>query len=133
MVGDLSQAVLKAVLDQLPVRVTFIDADNIIQVRNELTRTPERDPDKLVGKLMFDCHTPESIPSARNLVEDLRTGRKPSYSMLVKQGDKYWQEHFTAVRDKRGKYLGVALVRYDITEQERLRAQLNSATQAEDH
>lgn len=133
MVGDLSQAVLKAVLDQLPVRVTFIDANNIIQVRNELTRTPERDPDKLVGKLMFDCHTPQSIPEARKLVEDLRTGRKPSHSMLVKQGDKYWQEHFTAVRDKRGRYLGVALVRYDITEQERLRAQLNRGTQAEDH
>lgn len=128
MVGNLSQAVLKAVLDQLPVRVTFVDADNIIQVRNALTRTPERDPAKLVGKPLQDCHTPESIPAMLKLIEDLRLGRKATHSMVVKTGDNYWEEHFTAVRDEKGNYLGIVLVRYDVTEREQMRARLESSS-----
>lgn len=129
MIGDLSQVVLKAILDQLPVRVTFVDANNIIQVRNALTRTPERDPAKLVGKPVADCHTPESIPAMLKLIEDLRLGRKAAHSMVVKTGNKYWQEHFTAVRNENGNYLGIALVRYDVTEREQLRAQLKNGSQ----
>ena len=126
MVGNLSQAALKSILDQLPVRVTFIDANNIIQVHNVITRTPERDQANLVGKPVADCHTPESIPAMLKLIEDLRLGRKAAHSMVVKAGDKYWQEHFTAVRDGKGNYLGIALVRYDVTEQEQLRTLLKS-------
>lgn len=131
MVGDLPQAVLKAILNQLPVRVTFIDANNIIQVRNALTRTPERDPDKLVGKSVLDCHPPKAIPAMLQLVEDLRLGRKATHSMVVKTGDNYWQEHFIAVRDEKGNYLGIALVRYDVTEREQLRARLEGSSKDE--
>jgi DUF438 domain-containing protein len=35
---------------------------------------------------------------------------------------------FIAVRDEKGNYLGIALVRYDVTEREQLRAQLESGS-----
>lgn len=129
MVGNLAQAALKAIIDQLPVSVTFIDADNIIQVRNALTRSPQRDPAELVGKSVLDCHKPETAPAVQKLIEDLRLGREASHSEVVKTGDKYWQEHMTAVRDGKGNYLGIALVRYDVTEREQLRAQLKDSSQ----
>ncbi len=116
MIGDLPEETLSAILNQLPVRVTFIDSSNVIQVRNELCRTPERDPAKLVGNSVFDCHTPESIPKAEKLIADLRSGNKRSQSMIVRSGGKAWQEHFAAIHDKQGNYLGVTVVRYPLPE-----------------
>lgn len=116
--GALTMKQLNLILDHLPLELSFVDADQVIQYFNNIPgeklfpRTPNS-----IGRDMLYAHPPKSKAMVEQLLSDLRTG--------VKDKQEAWYEKkdgaivhitFAAVRDADDRFLGVLEYVQDITE-----------------
>ncbi|MGX7091672.1 FMN-binding protein [Hutsoniella sourekii] len=109
--GRLTLDEVQAILDNLEVEISFVDADNRFLYYNkrrhqEHAGTP-RSPVTLGGNVS-DCHPPQIRDKVEKIMADLANGSRRSESMWYTKGNGY--KIFLTYRpvyDKHGKYLGV--------------------------
>ncbi|NLA84188.1 MAG: DUF438 domain-containing protein [Clostridiales bacterium] len=104
--GILTKDELEAMLNTLPVDITFVDKDNIVKYFSQgkeriFTRTKS-----VIGRNVANCHPPASVHIVNQIVEDLRSGKKDHEDFWIKQGDALVHIRYFAVRNDRGEYLG---------------------------
>jgi PAS domain S-box-containing protein len=117
LINKLSTEVLGAILDALPVEVTFIDAEDTLAYFNkENEKKYFARPRAAIGRKVQRCHPQKSIQTVNKLLDDLRNGKKDfAESWIDVKGRKIHIRYF-AVRDSYGKYLGTMEVVQDITD-----------------
>ena len=116
--GSLALKELDIILDSLPLELTFVDKDNIVQYYNNqpgeklLSRTPSA-----IGRDVMNCHPPKVHETVTQLMQDLREGKKDKQSAWYRRKDGI-MVHITyaAVRDETGEFLGILEYVQDITE-----------------
>ncbi|MDO4621130.1 MAG: DUF438 domain-containing protein, partial [Lachnospiraceae bacterium] len=75
--GHMTVAQLEAMLNTLPIEITFVDADNINRFFNEGPKVFKR-PQMAIDREVFSCHPPKIEPMVRAIFDDFRNHRRDS-------------------------------------------------------
>lgn len=112
--GILSGKEIEAMLNTLPVDITFVDKDGAVKY---FTQGKERifpRTKAIIGRQVSNCHPPASVHIVEQIVEDLKSGKKDYEDFWIKMGGKYVLIRYFAVRDKNGDYIGTLEFTQDI-------------------
>lgn len=112
--GLMSPEEINAVLNTLPLDMTFVDKDGAVKY---FTMGKERifaRPKTVIGRQVQNCHPPASMHVVEQIVEDLKSGKKDHEDFWIKMGPRYVYIRYFAVRNAKGEYLGVIEVTQDI-------------------
>ena len=74
--GSLSLEQLKAVFQNLPVDLTFVDADDRVRFFTEGKERIFVRPKAVIGRKVQHCHPPASVHIVEQIVDDFRAGRQ---------------------------------------------------------
>lgn len=105
--GHVTLEQLTALLNTVPVEITFVDENNINRYFNEGPKLFKR-PSMAIDREVFSCHPPKIEPMVRTIIEDFRNGVRDEFPVWVEKQGKTMLVKYMAVRDKNGKYLGTA-------------------------
>ena len=123
MLEAFSAATLEAILDALPVEVSFVDDADTVRYYSKGDRRIFKRTPAVIGRKVQDCHPPRSLHKVEQVISDLRSGKRDVAEFWIDlQGRKILIRYF-AVRDKAGKYLGVLEVTQDITEIQKIKGE----------
>ena len=106
--GFLTVKELEKMLNRLPLELTFIDADGIVKYYND---GPEEKifmrTKSALGRQVENCHPPKSVALMRQLVSELKSGKKDQETMWYEESGKFIVVNYCALRDEDGTYMGV--------------------------
>lgn len=111
--GALTPEQLTAMLNTLPMEITFVDADNINRYFNEGPKLFKR-PQMALGREVFSCHPPKIETMVRAIIEDFRTNKRSQLPVWMEKNGRSMLVNYMAVRDYEGKYLGTVEVVQDM-------------------
>jgi PAS domain S-box-containing protein len=114
--GSLSKEELEALLDSLPVDVTFVDKNDSVKYFNKAEKRIFVRTKSVIGRKVQQCHPQKSIDVVNRIVEALKTGKKDVAEFWINMNNRLIHIRYFAVRDKDGKYLGTMEVTQDITD-----------------
>ena len=105
--GHVTLEQMTALLNTIPLEITFVDDNNINRFFNEGPKLFKR-PTMAIDREVFSCHPPKIEPMVRTIIEDFRNGVRYEFPVWVEKQGKTMLVKYMAVRDKDGKYLGTA-------------------------
>ena len=105
--GHVTLEQMTALLNTIPLEITFVDDNNINRYFNEGPKLFKR-PTMAIDREVFSCHPPKIEPMVRTIIEDFRNGVRDEFPVWVEKQGKTMLVKYMAVRDKDGKYLGTA-------------------------
>ena len=111
--GHLTLEQLTALLNTIPVEITFVDADNVNRYFNEGPKVFKR-PGMAIDREVFSCHPPKIEAMVRAIIEDFRAGRRDVVPVWMEKGGRSMLVRYMAVRDHTGKYVGTVEVVEDM-------------------
>ena len=116
MIEELSHEILEALLDALPVDITFVDEEDRVRYFNKEGKRIFSRSRKIIGIKVQKCHPQKSIHVVNQILEDFRNNKRDSANFWIDlKGRKIYIRYF-AVRDREGKYSGCLEVTQDITD-----------------
>lgn len=112
--GFLSVQEITALLDTLPVDITFVGKDDTVRYFSQGAERVFPRTKAIIGRKVADCHPPASVHIVEDIVADLKSGKKDHEDFWIRMGEKLVYIRYYAVRDAAGEYLGVLEVTQDI-------------------
>ncbi|MFA6627437.1 MAG: DUF438 domain-containing protein [Bacilli bacterium] len=112
--GFLFPQELNAMLNTLPLDLTFIDKFGKVKY---FTQGKERifvRPMTVIGRHVSMCHPPKSVHIVDEIINSFKTGLKDHEDFYINMGDKFVYIRYFAVRDHHHDYLGTLEVTQDI-------------------
>ncbi len=103
--GHMTLNQLTALLNTIPMEITFVGADNINRFFNEGPKVFKR-PGMAIDREVFSCHPPKIEPMVRQIIDDFRNNRRDEVPVWMEKGGRTMLVKYMAVRDKEGNYLG---------------------------
>ena len=103
--GHLTVAQLTAMLNTIPMEITFVDADNINRFFNEGPKDFKR-PGMAIDREVFSCHPPKVEQQVRRIIGEFRNGTLDKVPIWMEKNGKTMLVTYMAVRDAAGTYLG---------------------------
>ncbi len=126
--GSLTVQELTAMMNTLPVDITFIGSDDTVRYFSQAKERIFPRTVSVLGRKVSNCHPPASVKIVEKLIDDLRAGRKDhELFWLQVQGNMVLISYF-AVRDTTGTYLGVLEVTQNIGPIQRLEGEKRLVT-----
>ena len=124
LLRNLAMEQIEAVMEALPIEVTFVDADDTVAYFNRL------DGEKIfprtrsvVGRKVQKCHPAHSVHRVMQIVNDFKAGTRDEATFWIDfAGDKILIRYFP-VRDEDGDYLGTLEVTQRIGDIQKLSGQ----------
>lgn len=117
--GSLTLEQLKGLFANLPVDITFVDADDRVRY---FSQGPERIFGRsraILGRKVQHCHPPKSVDIVERILDDFKSGAQSVAEFWLNFQGMFVHVRYFAVRDEAGKYIGTLEVTQDLT---RLRA-----------
>lgn len=112
--GIMSPDEINAILNTLPLDMTFVDKDGIVKYFTQGKERIFARTKAIIGREVKNCHPPASVHIVEKIVEDLSSGKKDNEDFWIKMGDKFVYIRYFAVRNAKGEYLGTIEVTQDI-------------------
>ena len=103
--GHLTLDQLTALLNTLPLEITFVDHENINRYFNEGPKLFKR-PQMAIDREVFSCHPPKIEGMVRSIIEDFRQGRQDQLPIWMEKDGRTVLVTYMAVRDQDKNYLG---------------------------
>ena len=103
--GHLTVAQLTAMLNTIPLEITFVDEDNINRFFNEGPKDFKR-PGMAIDREVFSCHPPKVEQQVRHIIGEFRKGTLDKVPIWMEKNGKTMLVTYMAVRDATGTYLG---------------------------
>jgi uncharacterized protein len=113
--GRLSTEELAAMMDAMPLDVTFVDANDKVKY---FSQSPERifvRATSILGRDVKNCHPPQSVHKVTQIVDSFKDGSRDHADFWIRLQGKLVHIRYFAVRNKAGKYLGTLEMTQDIT------------------
>ncbi|MGQ9538429.1 MAG: DUF438 domain-containing protein [Candidatus Bathycorpusculaceae bacterium] len=114
--GTLSTNEIEALLNALPVDITFVDKDDTVKFFNKAEKRIFVRTKSVLGRKVQLCHPQKSIHVVNRILEAFKKGEKDVAEFWIQAGDRLVHIRYFAIRDKNGKYLGTMEVTQDITD-----------------
>ena len=103
--GHLTLPQLTALLNTIPMEISFVDADNINRYFNEGPKVFKR-PGMAIDREVFSCHPPKVEPMVRSIIDSFRSGKADCVPVWMDKGGRTMLVQYMAVRDANHNYLG---------------------------
>ena len=114
--GSLSEEEVEAVLDSLPVDISFVDKEDCVKYFNKAGKRIFVRTKAVIGRKVQLCHPKKSVHIVNSILEAFKTGKKDVAEFWIQMHNSLIHIRYFAVRDKNGKYLGTMEVTQDITD-----------------
>jgi DUF438 domain-containing protein len=114
--GTLSVQELRAVLDTLPIDITFVDADDRVRYFSQSKDRIFVRATSVLGRDVHNCHPPQSFHKVKRILEDFRSGARDHADFWITMQGKLVFIRYFAVRSATGAYLGALEVTQDLTD-----------------
>ena len=121
--GSLSLADLTALLDTLPVDLTFVDAEDTVRYFSEGKDRVFLRARSILGRKVQNCHPPQSLGAVQKILDGFRDGSKSSEEFWIGMRGRMVHIRYFALRDGAGKYLGALEVTQDITPLQKIKGE----------
>lgn len=112
--GYLTQEEVNAMLNTLPLDITFVDKDGAVKYFTQGKERIFARPKTIIGRLVQNCHPPASVHIVEKIVEDLKAGKKDHEDFWINMNGKYVYIRYYAVRNEQGEFLGTMEITQDI-------------------
>lgn len=103
--GSLTLSQLTAMLNTIPLEISFVDIDNINRYFNEGPKVFKR-PGMALGREVFTCHPPKIEERVRRIIGEFRAGNLDQVPVWMDKDGRTFLVTYYAVRDKQEQYLG---------------------------
>lgn len=103
--GHLTVEQLTAMLNTIPLEISFVDTDNINRFFNEGPKVFKR-PGMAIGREVFSCHPPKIEQRVRRIIEEFRNGTLDQVPVWMNKNGRTMLVTYMAVRDRDNNYLG---------------------------
>ncbi len=113
--GHFTKEQLIALLDTMPLEITFVDENDINRFFND-NDSPKafKRPLMAIDRDVFSCHPPKIEPMVREIISGFKDGSRDEVSIWMKKNNKDMLVRYMAVRDKSRKYLGTMEIVQDM-------------------
>jgi len=105
---------IEAIFNTLPIDITFVDKDGIVKYFSQTKERIFPRPKTVIGRTVENCHPPASVHIVKQIVEDLKSGKKDHEDFWIKMKDMYAYIRYFAVRNSQGEFLGIVEVTQNI-------------------
>ncbi|MBN2878838.1 MAG: DUF438 domain-containing protein [Clostridia bacterium] len=112
--GSLSAEELNAILNTVPIDMTFVGADNRVKYFTQGKERIFERPKTIIGREVKNCHPPKSVHIVEQIVEDLRSGKKDHEDFWIRMGGLFVYIRYFAVRNKLGEFMGTLEISQNI-------------------
>lgn len=113
--GRFSVQELEAVLNALPVDMTFVDKDDRVKYFSQGRDRIFSRSKAILGRDVRHCHPPASAHIVEKILEDFRAGRASRAPFWIQMGPKFVHIEYFALRSPDGGYLGCLEVSHDVS------------------
>jgi uncharacterized protein len=114
--GTLTPQELAAMLDTLPLDISFVDADDRVKYFSQSRDRIFVRAVTVLGRKVQNCHPPQSVHVVEKILGDFRSGARSHADFWITLQGKLVHIRYFAVRSLEGKYLGTVEVTQDITD-----------------
>jgi DUF438 domain-containing protein len=121
--GSLSKDEVEAVLNALPVDISFVDADDAVKYFNKAEKRIFVRTKAVIGRKVQMCHPQKSVHIVNKIVEAFKKGEKDVAEFWITMNNRLIHIRYFAVRDRNGKYLGTMEVTQDLTDLKKIEGQ----------
>ncbi|MEM0053944.1 MAG: DUF438 domain-containing protein [Nitrososphaeria archaeon] len=118
--GSLTKNEIEAILNSLPVDITFVDANDSVKYFNKAEKRIFVRTKSVIGRKVQMCHPQKSIHIVNKILDSFRKGEKDVAEFWINMNGRLIHIRYFPVRDKYGKYLGTMEVTQDVTEIKKL-------------
>ena len=113
--GSLSQKEIEALLDALPIQITFADKDDNLKYYNKPHIEIFHRSKDIINTKVQKCHSKKSIHLVNKILSDFKTKKKDVAEFWVHKNGHLIHNQYIAVRDKSDEYLGIMEITQDVT------------------
>ncbi len=103
--GHMTVAQLTALLNTIPLEISFIDDNNMNRYFNEGPKVFKR-PAMAIDREVFSCHPPKIEPMVRSILDSFRDGSMDRVPVWMEKNGRTMLVTYMAVRDRNKNYLG---------------------------
>jgi len=121
--GSLSKEEVEAILDSLPIDVSFVDKEDRVKYFNKAEGRIFVRTKAVIGRKVQQCHPQKSVHVVNSILEAFKTSKKDVAEFWINMNDRLILIRYFAVRDKNGKYLGTMEVTQDITDMKKIQGE----------
>lgn len=120
MIENMKTETIEAMLDTLPVEISFVDKNDEVKYFNKNGDRIFPRPRGIIGRKVQQCHPKKSVHIVNKILEDFKNKkRKVAEFWIDLKGRKIYIRYFP-VWDKEGNYLGCLEVSQDITDVQKI-------------
>jgi len=114
--GPLSKEEVEAILNTLPVDVTFVDKEDAVKYFSKAEKRIFYRTKAVIGRKVQLCHPQKSVHIVNEILDAFKAGKKDVAEFWIQKDNRLIHIRYFAVRDKDKKYLGTMEVTQDITD-----------------
>lgn len=103
--GTMTVEQLAAMLNTIPLEITFVDIENINRYFNEGPKVFKR-PEMAIGREVFSCHPPKVEKQVRRIIEEFKSGNMDKVPVWMEKNGRTMLVTYMAVRNEKKDYLG---------------------------
>lgn len=118
--GSFTKKQLTAILNTLPVDMTFVDKDEKVKYFSQGKERIFHRSRAILHRDVKMCHPPSSVSVVEQILDDFRTGRESSAPFWIQMKGKFVHIEYFALHDDDGNFLGTLEVSQDLTEKRAL-------------
>jgi len=121
--GSLSKDEIEAILNALPVDISFVDANDTVKYFNKAEKRIFVRTKAVIGRKVQLCHPQKSIHIVNKILEAFKKGEKDVAEFWITMNNRLIHIRYFAVRDKNGKYFGTMEITQDLTDLKKIEGQ----------
>lgn len=121
--GELRANELMAILNTLPVDITFVDKDDRVRYFSDNKDRIFVRTRSVIGRRVQNCHPPQSMDRVEEILRSFKEGRRSSAEFWINFKGRFIYIRYFPVRDVNGRYLGTIEVTQDITDIKELKGE----------
>jgi len=106
LTGEHNKEILDALLNMLPVEITFVDKNDTVRYFNKNGARIFPRSSAVLGRKVQDCHPKKSLHKVNQILDDFKNNRRDFAEFWIDLDDRKSYIRYFAVRDRNGNYLG---------------------------
>ena len=118
--GSFTPEELLAVLNTLPIDITFVDKNDKVKYFSQGKERIFNRNRAILGRDVRMCHPPSSVHIVDQIIGDFKSGKADSAPFWIQMRDKFIHIEYFALRNEGGEYLGTLEVSQELTDKRAL-------------